>query len=599
MQNALRHAATSTKSPSSIKKKMPHVAVIGAGVAGLRCSDVLARSGCHVTVFEARSRIGGRVHQVESGGHLVDMGPNWIHGTQGNPIMHLAEKTRTIVMEPEEAGGAALIDSDGQRRSDAEAVELSGKVWEMVVDAFKYSDENSASIDPQRSLYEYFREQLSTKDDDGIDHENDNDKRRQDLLHEAQMWGPFVGDSVETQSLKFFFLEECIEGENVFVADTYKNILNEIGKAVTSGGDKDNNVVLKLDTEVVHFDTTSSGSTSTSSTSNPNPILLQPVPGDGDGNGNGNRVTVTTSTGETHTFDEVVITCPLGWLKRNLTRAFTPPLPTRLSQAITHINYGRLEKLYVTFPSAFWLRDSDSDSDSDSSPKNNGNGNNKNNAVSTNQNNYPLFTHYHDPKYVSHPQDEAWNQSVMSLAHMPSPHAHPTLLFYVYGACGTHMVNAVQDLEQHSEQYNQVLTTFSEPYYSRLPTYRASDPACKPSSFLMTTWQADRFAGNGSYCNFQVGLERGDEDIQVMRAAGGLTSQGLWLAGEHTAPFIALGTTTGAWWSGEGVARRICDTYALAVPEDVAVPEDGESVGLKKQLDSENPDAANLNGLAI
>jgi hypothetical protein len=115
----------------------------------------------------------------------------------------------------------------------------------------------------------------------------------------------------------------------------------------------------------------------------------------------------------------------------------------------------------------------------------------------------------------------------------------------------------------------------------------------------MTTWQADRFAGNGSYCNFQVGLERGDEDIQVMRAAGGLTTQGLWLAGEHTAPFIALGTTTGAWWSGEGVARRICNAYGLAVPEDVMVPENGESVGIKKQLDSGNPDAANLNGLAI
>lgn len=29
------------------------------------------------------------------------------------------------------------------------------------------------------------------------------------------------------------------------------------------------------------------------------------------------------------------------------------------------------------------------------------------------------------------------------------------------------------------------------------------------------------------------------------------------MAGEHTAPFVALGTVTGAYWSGEGVARRI------------------------------------------
>jgi hypothetical protein len=37
----------------------------------------------------------------------------------------------------------------------------------------------------------------------------------------------------------------------------------------------------------------------------------------------------------------------------------------------------------------------------------------------------------------------------------------------------------------------------------------------------------------------------------------GVPAEGVWLAGEHTAPFVALGTVTGAYWSGEGVARRI------------------------------------------
>ena len=31
---------------------------------------------------------------------------------------------------------------------------------------------------------------------------------------------------------------------------------------------------------------------------------------------------------------------------------------------------------------------------------------------------------------------------------------------------------------------------------------------------------------------------------------------GLWFAGEHVAPFVALGTTTGAWWSGEAVGEE-------------------------------------------
>lgn len=44
-----------------------------------------------------------------------------------------------------------------------------------------------------------------------------------------------------------------------------------------------------------------------------------------------------------------------------------------------------------------------------------------------------------------------------------------------------------------------------------------------------------------------------------MRA--GVPERRVWLAGEHTAPFVALGTVTGAYWAGEGVARRIIGLY--------------------------------------
>jgi NADPH-dependent glutamate synthase beta subunit-like oxidoreductase len=41
--------------------RIPHVCVVGAGVAGLRCADLLLRHGVKVTVFEGRDRVGGRV----------------------------------------------------------------------------------------------------------------------------------------------------------------------------------------------------------------------------------------------------------------------------------------------------------------------------------------------------------------------------------------------------------------------------------------------------------------------------------------------------------------------------------------------------------
>lgn len=39
----------------------PHVCVVGAGISGLRCAEVLLQNGCQVTILEARDRIGGRV----------------------------------------------------------------------------------------------------------------------------------------------------------------------------------------------------------------------------------------------------------------------------------------------------------------------------------------------------------------------------------------------------------------------------------------------------------------------------------------------------------------------------------------------------------
>ncbi len=89
--------------------------------------------------------------------------------------------------------------------------------------------------------------------------------------------------------------------------------------------------------------------------------------------------------------------------------------------------------------------------------------------------------------------------------------------------------------------------------------------------------------------------------------------RGIWFAGEHTAPFIALGTTTGAYWSGEGIARRIVALYEdlriVQKPQDRAELQ-GELQGKgsddfsgekakKKVLSAEKRDAANASGMAL
>lgn len=60
--------------------------------------------------------------------------------------------------------------------------------------------------------------------------------------------------------------------------------------------------------------------------------------------GTSSKVVVQLVSGEILTCDEVVVTTPLGWLKRNPS-AFLPALPRPLTQAINSIGYGCLEKV--------------------------------------------------------------------------------------------------------------------------------------------------------------------------------------------------------------------------------------------------------------
>jgi hypothetical protein len=60
----------------------------------------------------------------------------------------------------------------------------------------------------------------------------------------------------------------------------------------------------------------------------------------------------------------------------------------------------------------------------------------------------------------------------------------------------------------------------------------------------------------------------------------GCPERGLWFAGEHTSAFVASGTVTGAYWSGEAVGKRIAAVHG--VKEDVHVKFRGDEGGRKK-----------------
>lgn len=102
--------------------------------------------------------------------------------------------------------------------------------------------------------------------------------------------------------------------DEVIVTSTYGAILEKIAEAALASAE------IRFNKKVIGIEGSDAGRDAN------HPVLLR------------------TEDGLTQSFDEVVLTTPLGWLKRNKT-TFSPSLPPRLSEAIDNVSVGYLEKV--------------------------------------------------------------------------------------------------------------------------------------------------------------------------------------------------------------------------------------------------------------
>ncbi|HEX3083546.1 MAG TPA: FAD-dependent oxidoreductase, partial [Pyrinomonadaceae bacterium] len=297
---------------SSAKAQRPKldVIVIGAGVAGLAAARRLKSQGASVLILEARNRIGGRIWTDTSmPGVSLDLGASWIQGTNGNPITSLA-RSFNLRTSPTDFENIALYDPAGRRLGNAEVERIETNYRSLVQRVGKLRDamrrEGREDISLQAGLERVFA---------GRDL-SDRERAEMNFAIHAEIEDEYAADATDL-SLFNWDQDEGFGGSNELFPAGYGQIANGLAHGLE----------IRLATPVARIEYSDHG------------------------------VVIKTQS-NTFNADRVIVTLPLGVLKRGLI-TFSPPLPEQKLKAIDRLGMGTLNKIYLRFPKVFWPKEND------------------------------------------------------------------------------------------------------------------------------------------------------------------------------------------------------------------------------------------------
>jgi polyamine oxidase len=291
---------------SEIEGPVSRVVVIGAGIAGLAAASRLRRAGIECVVLEARDRMGGRLYTIDLAGTPVDLGGSWIHHPIGNPLSAFCDDYDIARDRGDPLPSLSAYDRAERRRLDHAETEIysrteSNGFWDAVGQLSERLGPDATGLD---AIESYVSEREFV---DGAAR-----RLRQELLTEVEA---NAADRADNESLRWLVTDEDYDGE--LFGDLPRDGYGSVVRALATGLD------IRFDTEVTSVEI--------------------------DGRG----VRLTCADGSTEIGSHVIVTVPLGVLKRGGLR-FDPPLPAPVQRAVDALGFGRYEKIALRFESAFW-----------------------------------------------------------------------------------------------------------------------------------------------------------------------------------------------------------------------------------------------------
>ncbi|XP_022249164.1 spermine oxidase-like isoform X2 [Limulus polyphemus] len=312
------------------------VVIVGAGVAGLAAAQRLMEGGCNsVLVLEAQDHPGGRIHTMNFGDGVLELGAQWVHGEKGNPLFEYAQNM-DILSDPRTEYS---VEARGLFYS-----ETAEQVPEIVVDETLMALENI-----KENIYKMFSPTESDNILSSSASVGDFFKQKFEMFLEE------CGDLPHVQAwrrgiyewfLKYELTENACNSLNdvsccgfaewtdcpgnylINFKNGFQSVVKSLSKDISS-----EQLCLSKPVSCIHWQETYEG---------------KELP----------TVTVECSDGDMLCADHVILTMSVGYLKQHNQTLFSPPLPDRKQELLTHLGFGSVEKIFLVFDTPFW---SDSD----------------------------------------------------------------------------------------------------------------------------------------------------------------------------------------------------------------------------------------------
>jgi monoamine oxidase len=270
------------------------ILILGAGMAGLTAARTLAEAGRRVTLLEASSRVGGRIHTIRENNEIIELGAEFLHGKPPE-LWSLIEEAN---LETYELGGSMLTFA-GRRLQSRDEEEESTPIL----------DKLESLPEPDQTFAEYLTQHPIPDD------------QKQAVIGYVEGFNAADHRVISTRSLGLQqAAEEAIEGDRLFrIKDGYDRLPQFLAQKFTAAGG-----TLHLNTLVERIDWT------------PHHV----------------RITAQRD-GQPITFEatRAVITLPLGVLQQN--SVTFNPTPDALHQA-DRPRMGNARRFTLIFREPFW-----------------------------------------------------------------------------------------------------------------------------------------------------------------------------------------------------------------------------------------------------